>query len=112
MSGSAGPGPLSRVVDALRGVASWIRGTIRGLGAWCYDGLMSFRSRAMREALLIGVAYVTGVAGVTISVLGDPTNPDSEWGSLGIALMGIAFTCLFLVSLSILRTTGGEVGDR
>lgn len=65
-----------------------------------------FRSSEGRTAALVVVAYVTGIAGLALSFVGDPTAPNGGYGAAGIALMGITFACLFLLSVSVLNTTG------
>lgn len=110
MTPQAGSGPLSRVRRILRRGVSLAYDAVYRFTTWIRERVVSLRSPAAREGLLIAIAYVTGVTGIVTSVVGDP--PGTRLGAIGIGLMGISFLCLFVVSVSILRATGGEVGDR
>lgn len=94
----------------LRVAAEWAYDAVYWFVGRIYAAVNSLRSPAARESLLIGIAYLTGVAGLTMSVLGDPADPSGTYGVAGIGLMGLSFACLFVVSVSILRATGGRVG--
>lgn len=65
-----------------------------------------FRSSEGRTAALVVIAYVTGIAGLALSFVGDPTAPNAGYGAAGIALMAITFACLFLLSMSVISATG------
>lgn len=112
MADRPGAGLRSLVRLVLRTAVSWTYDAVYRLTGAVRRGLLSLKSPAVRESLLIAVAYVTGVVGLVLSVVGDPTDPGTGLGAVGIGLMGVSFVCLFVVSVSILRATGGDVADR
>lgn len=57
---------------------------------------------------LIVLAYLAGFSGVLLSIVGNPANPRSPVGVAGIALMGIAFVALFVVSFSMVKFADGD----
>lgn len=63
-----------------------------------------------RLSVLLAVAYLTGVGGLLLSVVGNPGNPRSVYGVAGIGLMGLCFLCLFVLSITVLNLTDGA-GD-
>lgn len=56
-------------------------------------------SRSTRIPVLLAVAYVTGFAGVALSVYGGG-DPTAELTTYRIALMSISFVCMFVVSIT------------
>lgn len=72
-----------------------------------YLGSLLF-DRSRRLSVLIVIAYLSGIGGLSISLLGTPAQGD--YRVVGIALMAVSFLSLFLVSVSILELTeGGDV---
>lgn len=63
-------------------------------------GLLVDRSR--RISALIVVAYVSGIAGLALSFLGDAGDPTASYGVIGIVLMALSFVSLFVVSVTML----------
>lgn len=59
-------------------------------------------NRSRRIPLLIAVAYVSGLSGIGVSLAG-AGDPNSSLTAVGIVLMGIAFVCLFVVSITFVR---------
>lgn len=56
-----------------------------------------------RVSALLVLGYVTGIAGILLSFVGDPANPSSTFGVAGIVLMGTSFLCLFVLSVTIVN---------
>jgi ABC-type enterochelin transport system permease subunit len=80
----------------------------RRLTLWGQQLKLLFTHRSRRQMLLILVGYISGVAGLLMSFLGNPTNPDSKVGAVGLGLMGVSFVLMFVVSLSIMNAGGGS----
>ena len=55
-----------------------------------------------RIAVLAVAGYATAAAGLALSFIGDPTDPDALYGVAGIALMACSFLCLFVASVTVL----------
>ena len=75
----------------------------RRLSAWGHQFKLLFVDRSRRQLLLILFGYVSGVAGLLMSFIGNPTNPDSQVGAIGLGLMGLSFVLMFVVSISIMN---------
>lgn len=58
-----------------------------------------------RISALLFVAYVTGIGGIVVSLVGNPANPRSIYGVVGIALMGVSFLCLFVLTVTMVNLT-------
>lgn len=61
--------------------------------------------------LLLVVTYVAGAAGIVLSLVGDPTDPRSVYGVTGVVLMGLAFFCLFGLSITMVNLAPGDAGE-
>ncbi len=101
-------GRLSALRDRCRAVAYGVLWPVAARVSALGDVL---RSSEGRTAVLVIVAYLTGTVGLGLSVLGNPTDPNAKYGAAGIALMGITFACLFLLSISVLNATGERPHD-
>lgn len=74
-----------------------------------FDAMASLvLDRSRRISFLIVVAYVSAFLGLVAAFVAPDPGPGSGLMTLGIALMGLAFVCLFVVSVSILDLAGGE----
>lgn len=60
---------------------------------------------------LILVAYVSGFGGVVLSLVGNPADPRSVVGIAGVALMGVAFLALFVVSVTMVNLAADPTAD-
>lgn len=56
-----------------------------------------------RISALLFVAYVAGIGGILLSLLGDPANPRSIYGVVGIVLMGVSFFCMFGLAVTMVN---------
>ncbi len=80
-----------------------------GLASTWLDALASLLfDRSRRISLLIVVAYVSAFVGLIASFVPPQFDPDSQLLVLGIALMGLSFVCLFIVSVSVLDLAGSN----
>lgn len=57
---------------------------------------------ARRISLLIVVAYVSAIVGLALSIFGNAGDTVAVYSTAGIALMGLSFVSLFVVSVLIL----------
>lgn len=64
-------------------------------------------NQSRRISFLITLAYVSAIAGLVLSIVSDVGSPTSKYATAGIALMGISFVSLFVVSVMILDLTPG-----
>lgn len=64
-------------------------------------------SRSRRITLLIAVAYVSAAVGLVVSFLAGEVSPESTLTTVGVALLGLSFVCLFVVSVTIQRLFDG-----
>lgn len=103
------PSRLGRVVERGRPVAHTLVWPVLAPVVSVFN---VFRSSEARTAAYVLIAYATGIAGLAMSFVGDPTAANGDYGAAGIALMGITFACLFLLSVSALNVTGGRPHGR
>lgn len=64
--------------------------------------------RGSRISILLFMTYVTGMGGIVLSLLGDPADPRAIYGVVGIALMGVSFCSLFVLSVIMVNLLAGE----